>query len=335
MNNERQQQDEVQRRIDEAKRKALDKADEWFDRQTPCVRQLDSTVMSYLKHLNRKLYTACTMSHNACSLKKLRTFALTLGRDLEDLTLADLEEFSDWMREASAQPRGKALSPKTIHGVILDAKAFYKWVSKREEWAKNPMRDVETPTLPKKILDPYTGSEYQKIEQAFTGKTPQDLRNKAIVLTFLSGGFRRCELSNLKVGDVDLDDGYITVLGKGQKWRKTPINDRAVNAIRKYLRARKWPSSDAPLWLGKRGALTYEGIGQAIADGGAKVGVKATCHRFRRTTAINMLKQGCPTQAVMAQLGHEDIQSMKPYVKFVEADVKRFNDRYDPCEFTK
>lgn len=296
----------------------------------------DVTVKNFTIDRKAQGFTPRTLNHYAVSLKKFRAFLEQRDLALESITKHSLREFILWMQEPDAAHHPNGLKPKTVHGVMLDLRAFFRWVTEEEEWKANPMDGVKMPKLPEKLLEHHTMEEFAALKKSCSGKGLADLRNNAMIHVFLSSGIRLAELEKLDVGQVDLDRYEIIVLnGKGQRDRIARLTPKAVQALAKYLKARHNPGPHEPLWVGKRGRLTYFGVSQAISALGHKAGVHATPHKFRRTTSVNMLRSGANVYEVQHTLGHKDIQALKPYVKLVESDIRSAHLRHDPTEFRR
>jgi integrase len=130
---------------------------------------------------------------------------------------------------------------------------------------------------------------------AATGKTFEDRRDEAIIRLFLDSGIRRGEMAALQVANIDLDLEVAIILGKGRRLRSAPFGRKTTTALDRYKRARKSHSDAAlpDLWLGRRGALTANGIAQMLRRRGADAGVEGLHpHQFRHTMAHRWLSAG-------------------------------------------
>jgi len=129
-----------------------------------------------------------------------------------------------------------------------------------------------------------------------SGRQPSDYRNKAILMTFIDSGLRLSELANLKVDDVNLKEGTIRVLGKGNKERIVPIGVKTRKAIWNYL-ARRNDDGDG-LW-----GRTPDSIAQMVRDTGNKLGLIISPHKLRHTFDLSFIRNGAKPFELQIALG--------------------------------
>ena len=174
--------------------------------------------------------------------------------------------------------------------------------------------------LPKVIL---TAGEVETVLGGPDLATPTGLRDRAIMEALYSTGLRRTELTRLAVGDLDHERGVVFVRqGKGKKDRVTPIGERALAWVKKYLadaRPALAPASgpnSRTLFLTERGGpipvkyLSWIVTGYIARSG---VGKSGSCHLFRHTLATLMLENGADVRHVQAMLGHACLQTTQLY----------------------
>jgi site-specific recombinase XerD len=146
--------------------------------------------------------------------------------------------------------------------------------------------------VPEQPPDVLTVAQLKALLEACSGSTFEERRDHAVIRTFLDIGLRPSELVNLKLtpevggSDVDLDDGIVSVLGKGRRHRDVPIGARTIKALDRYLRVRSsHPAADEPwLWLGRKGRMTQSGVQQMLRRRAAEAGIDhLNPHQFRHT----------------------------------------------------
>lgn len=195
------------------------------------------------------------------------------------------------------------------------------------------MKRIKPPRLDKQILPALTDQDVQRLMAATAGKTATEKRDRALVCFLLDTGCRRTEVSAMRVGDLDLKTGVVRVIqGKGRKDRVTKIGSKSMVAMVRYLRTRGELHEDEPLWTGKRGPISSEGIATLLQKLGAKCGVHANAHRFRRTMALSMLRAGCDVYSLQSLLGHSDLEVLRRYLAQTENDVVRAHIRFSPVD---
>ncbi|HVA25184.1 MAG TPA: tyrosine-type recombinase/integrase [Chloroflexota bacterium] len=151
-----------------------------------------------------------------------------------------------------------------------------------------------------------TEQQWQRLLRSCEGKEFTQRRDMAIVRLFLATPMRLSELADLRVQDVDFQNGKVRVLGKGGQYRDCPVTAKAEAAVDRYLRRRaEHRHAAAPwLWLGPRGRMTHSGVYQMIKDQARAAGFpELHPHEFRATFAANWLRDGRTEQGLMRIAG--------------------------------
>jgi site-specific recombinase XerD len=172
---------------------------------------------------------------------------------------------------------------------------FFRWLTDEGELDANPMEKISPPKVPEKPVEVFTNAELAKLLNACKGNSYMQRRNAAILRTLMDTGIRAAELCGMQLGDIDLDLGLITVMGKGRRVRSVPISAKTSESISRYLRQRNWNSNAAlsALWLSNAGALATSGLGQIVGRIGLRADLKDVYpHRFRHTAAHAWLSAG-------------------------------------------
>jgi integrase/recombinase XerD len=202
-----------------------------------------------------------------------------------------------------------------------------------------PLKYVKEPRLlPRETL---THAEVVRILEGVPGRTPIELRDRAILEVFYSTGIRRQELADLELSDVDLEGGALRVQsGKGGKGRMVPLGKVATGWLGKYL-AHARPSllgrgeENARVFLSKSGRpLPGNSVKEAVARWAraAGIGKTVTPHTLRRSCATGMIRNRANPAHVKELLGHEDFSSLDAYVRLEIVDLKDAHRRFHPRE---
>ncbi len=159
-------------------------------------------------------------------------------------------------------------------------------------------------------------------------------RDRAVLLFLLDTGARAREACNVKLDDVNLNTGEVTIrYGKGGKSRTVFLGQITRRAVRAYLRQRKdhYPA----LFVSNRGGhLTYDGLHQLLERRWKRSGIakRPGLHDFRRAFALNMLRNGVDVFALQKLLGHSDLQIMRRYLAQNNADTQAAHMRGSPVD---
>ncbi len=232
----------------------------------------------------------------------------------EQVELKQIQGFIKWINELG-------MSPYTQARVISGIRAFYKYLIIENVVKVNPTELLESPKINRKLPDVLSIQEVNALIDAIDRSLPQGERNKAILETLYGCGLRVSELVNLKISDVYFNDGFVRVIGKGNKERLAPIGHVAMKQIRLYLEnvrnhiEIKKGNTDI-LFLNSRGSkLSRQMVFLIIKGLAEKIGLKKRIgpHTFRHSFATHLIEGGADLRAVQDMLGHESITTTEIY----------------------
>ena len=161
-----------------------------------------------------------------------------LGDDRSPATVSedDLHNFLSGLHDVGISPRSQA---RILSGI----KTFYKYLKIDGYIDRNPTLLIESPRLGRKLPAVLTVEEIDQMIAAIDLNAPEGQRNRAIIETLYGCGLRVSEASGMRISDLFFDDGFVRVVGKGDKERIVPIGEMAMDAVRNYLEVRPEPSS--------------------------------------------------------------------------------------------
>ena len=246
-------------------------------------------------------------------LDKLVCFLSEENKNLQEVSLNDLQQLIAQLYDLNIHPRSIA---RTISGI----KSFYKFLVLEDYIQQDPTELLESPKIGFKLPEVLTVDEINQIISTIDLSLPEGQRNRAILETLYSCGLRVSELISLRFSDMYLDEGFVRVLGKGNKQRLVPISPVAIKEIKLYLIDRhlikvKKDNEDI-LFLSKRGtALSRIMIFHIIKQQTEIAGIKKTVspHTFRHSFATHLLEGGANLRAIQQMLGHEKITTTEIY----------------------
>jgi site-specific recombinase XerD len=216
-------------------------------------------------------------------------------------------------------------APATAHNRFRGCQAFFAWALEEGEVKTSPMERMRPPRLPEAPPPVLRDPELRKLLDACgRDKSAIGRRDEAIVRIFMDTGIRRGELLGLRVADVDLDLGLLTVTGKGSRTRHVPIGATTIRTIDRYIRLRgRRGDADSPwLWLGRKGQLRETGLAQLIRERGQQAGSKVRLHPhlFRHAYAHSMLAAGMQETDLMAVAGWKSRDMVARYAASTRAE---------------
>lgn len=260
-------------------------------------------------------------------LKELMNFYknVKLARnDTDDLLGTDLINFLKY--ELSS---GKSVS--TALRRLSSSKSFFLFLA-RDGYLKDEVPNIETPKKPKRLPEVLSIEQVEEILNAPNIEKKDGLRDRAMLETMYASGLRVSELLLLERGKVDLENGIITILGKGKKERKVPIGDYAIEYIKEYIdevRKNNPGNKSKYLFLSKYGKpLSRIYFFKQIKKYAEQVGIKENIspHTLRHCFATHLLENGADLRMVQEMLGHTNIATTQIYT---HVSTKRILSAYD------
>lgn len=223
--------------------------------------------------------------------------------------------------------------------VISGLKSFFGYLQLEDFREDNPTSLLETPKIGMKLPDVLSEKEIDKMIEVIDLSKPEGQRNRAIIEVLYGCGLRVSELINLKISDLFFDDGFIRVIGKGNKQRLVPISDYTIKYINLYKETIRihlpiQVGFEDFLFLNRRGKnLTRVMIFTIVKELSIIAGVKKTIspHTFRHSFATHLLKNGADLRAIQLMLGHESITTTEIYThvdqEFIRDAIIKFHPR--------
>ncbi len=291
-----------------------------------------SMIDAYLAYLQgvRRL-SANTIESYARDLAALAGFAAEREVDVAALGRKDLEAFVRGLMTAG-------LSPRSVARAVACMRGFYRYVAVERKEDRSPADDLRPPrawpSLPKFLsLD-----EVDRLLEQPDISTPRGLRDKALIEVLYATGLRVSELVTLRGGDLNLEDGHLTCIGKGDKQRLVPLGQQAVGWVRRYLTDGRAPllrKRTSPwLFVNARdgGPLSRVGFWKVLKGYGAGAGLRGDLspHVLRHSFATHLLERGADLRMIQVMLGHADLSTTQIYTHVLEARLRAVYDQFHP-----
>jgi integrase/recombinase XerD len=159
------------------------------------------------------------------------------------------------------------------------------------------------------------------------------MRDRAMIEVMYATGLRVSELVHLTLDRVELANGLVRSVGKGQKERVVPLGDSAVQAVESYLREGRGATTEPWLFLNYRGKrLTRAGFWLILRGHGerAKIDKRITPHMLRHSFATHLLERGADLRSVQIMLGHADISTTEIYTHVIRERLKQIYRSHHP-----
>lgn len=282
------------------------------------------TYLSVEKGLSKN-----TIESYSIDLKKFQDFLSLKNKNFASFTRADVVDFIETLRN-------KGYSISSTCRFISSIKSLCKYLIIENVIKEDPSENLQTPKRWERLPKSLTVSEVRSFLELDTPiDKPTMVRDSVMLELLYSSGLRVSELVSLKVEDINLEAGFIRVLGKGSKERVVPVNIRAIGRLRGYLnKARqeilKKRQSSYLFVTGRGRSLTRQRFWQTIKTLGRKKGIDLSPHTLRHSFATHLLEGGADLRSVQKMLGHSDISTTQIYTKVTTERLKKVYTKHHP-----
>jgi integrase/recombinase XerD len=220
-------------------------------------------------------------------------------------------------------------SARSVARILSAVRSFHRFLLREGDVARDPAVDLRAPALPRTLPKAITVDEAARLLEAPDPSTSSGLRDRAILELLYGAGLRISELTGLDVDDIDLEDGFLRVTGKGDKQREVPLGSFARDAVSAYLvRARPRLAAGAggpALFLNQSGGrLTRQGCSTILAGHVRAAGIRrrVTLHTLRHSFATHLLEGGADVRVVQELLGHASVATTQIYTLVTEEHLR-------------
>jgi len=233
--------------------------------------------------------------------------------------------------------RKQGLSTKTVARSISVLRGFYRWLSDEGVLRGNPLEDMESPRTTRSLPEVLSLDEVESLLNQPDPSNPIGMRDKAMLELLYATGLRVSELTNLVLNDINVEAGYLIVLGKGARQRIVPMGQGALHWLRRYLEGPR-----KKLLGNKRSRLAFvsqwgkgmtrQGFWKIMKKYTLMAGIrkKISPHTLRHSFASHLLEGGADLRSVQSLLGHVDITTTQIYTHVTRERLKRVHARYHP-----
>lgn len=268
--------------------------------------------VSYLK-IERGLADNSILAYQN-DVQKLVDYSLPRQKTVIDLTYNDLKDFVAVLYDLGLSARSQAR-------IISGLKQFFSFLLLENEIKDDPSELLELPKIGRKLPEFLSIEEIDLLIDSIDLSKKEGHRNRAILETLYSCGLRVSELVNLRFSDLFFEEGFIRVIGKGNKERLVPVSpsvEKEISIYNDFIRRHQsiQPGNEKVIFLNRRGTkLTRVMIFTIIKDLAEAAGISKNIspHTFRHSFATHMIEGGANLRAVQEMLGHESITTTEIY----------------------
>ncbi|MEY4860830.1 MAG: hypothetical protein RL059_529 [Bacteroidota bacterium] len=254
---------------------------------------------------------------------KLHDFSVSIDKNAEQISYNDLKLFIAALYDLG-------LSARTQARIISGIKQFYGYLLLENYITVDPSELLDQPKIGRKLPEVLTIEEIDRLIDALDMSKTESHRNKAIIETLYSCGLRVSELVNLRFSDLFFEEGFIRVIGKGNKERLVPVSasvEKEISIYNDHIRRHQniKKGDENVVFLNRRGGkLTRVMIFTIIKDLAERISLQKTIspHTFRHSFATHLLEGGANLRAIQEMLGHESITTTEIYTHLDQRYLK-------------
>ncbi|MBN1622577.1 MAG: site-specific tyrosine recombinase XerD [Endomicrobiales bacterium] len=262
-------------------------------------------------------------------LKHYFKYLKKIKKRLNSIQHQDITEFL-WQKKTDG------LKPRSLCRMIETLRQFHKFLNAEGYVSQDPSADVVLPRVPVKLPNLLTQDEVEHLLNAISGEKERDIRNRAMIELIYATGLRVSELVGLKLQNLNLDLGFVRIIGKGNKERLVPLGKIAKKYLQKYLEIRnkrKKIIDNSALFLSKLGrSLSRIEFWRQLKNYSKKANIskRITPHTLRHSFASHMLAHGADLRFVQEMLGHSSISTTQIYTHVNKERLKELHKKYHP-----
>ena len=251
------------------------------------------------------------------------------GRELLQAQYSHIQGYIGFNQKKAASSMARSVS---------SLRRFYRYQLREGRMVEDPTSLIEPPKLSKPLPDTLSETQVEALLAAPNTGDPIGLRDRAMIELLYAAGLRVSELVSLEYSSINLQQGVVRVLGKGNKERLIPMGDEAVNWIQQYLDDARpeimlSKGISAQLFVTKRGSgMTRQAFWYLIKRHALSVGIKQKIspHTLRHAFATHLLNHGADLRVVQLLLGHSDLSTTQIYTHVAKARLQALHQEHHP-----
>lgn len=271
------------------------------------------------------------------TLAAYRSDLTDLLRWLESHGCTDFDVTDSQLQAYLAACFNRNLSASTVRRRLSALRRFYRWLLRERYLRHDPSCRLSFPRAPRSLPKGLSEADVERLLAAPDTATPLGLRDRAMLELLYATGLRVSELTGLESGQVNLMQGVLRVVGKGNKERLVPLGEEAAEWIERYLRQARpllaGGRAESHLFLSSRGrGMVRQTFWHAIRRHAVTAGIAAAIspHTLRHAFATHLLDHGADLRAVQMLLGHSDLSTTQIYTHVARQRLKALHQAHHP-----
>jgi integrase/recombinase XerD len=289
------------------------------------------TIRNFLTYLAaEKGLARNTLESYRRDLIKFEVFLKSAGKELLSCNRSDIIDFIEQMRDG-----GYSLS--TVCRVLSAVKGMSKYLVTEGMKSEDPSENIPVPRKWERLPKSLSLSEVKSFLDIGSShqRRPTAVRDYVMFELLYASGLRVSELISLKLEDINMEAGFLRIIGKGSKERIVPISIRAMEYVKAYIQEQRLlilkRKRSEHLFVTSRGtAMTRQRFWQTLKAIGKKLGIEISPHTMRHSFATHLLEGGADLRSLQKMLGHSDISTTQIYTRVTTDRMKKVYSKYHP-----
>ncbi len=233
----------------------------------------------------------------------------------------------------------RQISARSVMRKIVSLRSFYQYLLLDGHIGHDPTETLQTPKVFKALPKHLEHGEVDALMAQPDTASPHGLRDRTMLEVLYATGLRVSELINIRIGDIEAEEGYLRTTGKGDKERIVPLGDQALDWVSRFIKESRTHfvgrKGHSPfLFLSQKGGgLTRQALWNVMVRYGLRAGIdraKLSPHKLRHSFATHLLENGADIRAVQLMLGHADISTTQIYTHVARARLRKIYDEFHP-----
>lgn len=319
----------------------LEKETKFYEKMNEKLKTLPNIFTEYYTSMraNRKSYTTISVYIN-----NIIHFARFITNDnitedfYKNITPEDIERYMISLETRQTKNGIKRMGDDILQARWSSLNFFFTWLIKRGRIDENPIVVVERPKNNSEHHVTFLAkAELNRLFKAVDMNPDRiaSLRDKALFSLAVATGLRASALTNINIGDINWENGFVRVIEKRQKIREIPLGQNAIDTLKEWIKARNKKfadvESDALFLSYKKSRLSGDAANDALKKYCQEAGIqkKITMHKLRATCSCSLAKAGIPVKAIAEQLGHSQITTTMRYIDVFNEDKEKVKNILD------
>ena len=287
---------------------------------------LSKQIEDFVGHLSiEKNYALNTISSYKRDLLKFTSFLI--DKEVSDYKMVDPDTLNMFVMEL----RHSNTSGKSIKRYLSSIRVFFAFLMEIGEVETNPALLIKTPKVERELPKTIDFDDLKKM-MTINSSQYKELRSVLMIELLYSCALRVSELVGINLEDIDMNEGFVKVMGKGNKARFSPMGQTTIDVLKLYIKQRPTCNSDALFINQKNTRISTRTVQNVVKKRALQVGVSINVHphMLRHAAATHFLQSSHDLRTVQEFLGHKSIKSTQVYTHLDFLELSKVYDEFHP-----